>query len=62
MKKSRQRLVIDVLGYLSLVLFFILYRILEQSQSDFLAVTVPVIAFLPIAAVWHYYYQKFSED
>lgn len=62
MTKSLQRLLIDVLGYLSLVPFFLLYRSLEQSQSDFLAVTVPVVAFLPIAAVWHYYHRKFSED
>jgi hypothetical protein len=38
------------------------YNHLEQSYSGYVAVIVPVIAFLPVAAVWHYYYGKFAEN
>ena len=59
---NQKRLLVDVAGYSALVPFFMLFNHLERSYPGYVAVIVPVIAFLPIAAVWHYYYGKFSEN
>lgn len=58
---NRNRLLVDIAGYSSLVPMFMLYNYLEQSQPGYVAVLVPLIAYLPIAAIWRHYYAKFSE-
>ncbi len=62
MTLNRKRLLVDFIGYASLVPYFIFYNYLKQDFSAYVAVIIPVIAFLPIAALWHYFYYKFSEN
>ena len=57
---NRKRLLVDVVGYSTLVPFFMFYNHLERNYSGYVAVIVTVVAFLPVAAVWHYYHGKFS--
>ena len=62
MATNRKRLLVDVLGYAALIPFFMFYNYLEQNYPGYVAVIVPVMAFLPVAAVWHHYYGKFTEN
>lgn len=55
---NRKRLLVDVAGYSSLIPFFMLYSYLEQSRPGYVAVLVPLIAYMPIAAAWHHFYRK----
>lgn len=57
---NRKRLLIDAIGFSSLIPFFLLYNHVEQSRPGYLAVLVSLIAYLPVAAVWHHFYRKFS--
>jgi len=57
---KRKRLLVDLVGYSTLVPIFMLYNFLERNHSGFVAVSVAVLAFVPIAAVWHRYHGKFS--
>jgi hypothetical protein len=58
---KRRRLLVDAVGYSTLVPFFMLYNHLERSHGGYVAVLIPMIAYLPIAAIWHHYYNRFSE-
>ena len=62
MAMNRKRLLIDVLGYSALVPFFMFYFHLERAYPGYVAVILTVVAFLPVAAVWHHYYGKFTEN
>jgi hypothetical protein len=54
MAVNRKRLLVDIVGYSTLVPFFMLYNYLERTHSGYVAVLVPLAAYLPVAAVWHY--------
>lgn len=56
---KRQRFLVDAIGYSTLIPFFMLYNYLERSYDGYIAVLVPVVAYLPIAAVWHFYHDKY---
>ncbi|AZI35815.1 hypothetical protein NT2_10_00590 [Caenibius tardaugens NBRC 16725] len=55
-----KRVMVDAIGYASMVPFFMLYNYLERVRDDYVAVLIPFIAFLPIAAIWRFYYRKYS--
>jgi hypothetical protein len=59
---NRKRLIVDVIGYATLIPFFMLYNYLERIRANYVAVLVPVIAYLPVAAIWHFYYSKYSHE
>lgn len=58
---NRKWLLVDVVGYSSFFLIFLLYDYLERTYAGYIAVIVAVVAMLPVAAVWHHFYGKFSE-
>ena len=62
MTMKRRRLLVDVVGYASLIPIFVLYNHLERNHSGYVAVIVALLAFLPVAAVWHHFYGRFSEN
>ena len=57
---NRKRLLVDVVGYSSFFLIFLLYNYLERTYAGYIAGIVAIVAILPVAAVWHYLYGKFS--
>ena len=59
---NRKRLLVDVLGFSSLVPFFMFYNYVESIRDDYMAVLLPVAAYLPVAAAWHYFYNKYSDQ
>ena len=59
---NRKRLLVDVVGYATLIPLFLLYNHLERTYNGYVAVIVATVAFLPVAVVWHYYYAKYSEQ
>ena len=61
MAVDQKRLLVDIVGHSTLVPFFMLYNHLERTHLGYVAVLVPLAAYLPVAAVWHYYYGKLSE-
>ena len=58
---NRKRALIDVLGYSSLFVIFLLYNHLRLTHAELTSVAVAFAAFTPVAVAWHYFYQKFSE-
>jgi hypothetical protein len=58
---NRKRLLVDIIGYSTLIPFFMFYNYLERSHDGYIAVIIAMIAYLPVAAIWHYYYGKYSE-
>ena len=58
---NQKPLLVDVVGYATLVPIFMLYNHLERTYDGYVAVIVAVVAFLPVAAVWHFYYAKYSD-
>ena len=56
---SRKRLV-DILGYASLVPFFMFYNYLEQKHDDWRAIAIALLAWSPCVAAWHFYYARYS--
>lgn len=55
-----KRLLVDAIGFATLIPFFLIYRYLERTHDGYIAVLIPLIAYLPVAAIWHYYYRKYS--
>ena len=56
-----KRILVDVIGFASMVPFFKLYYYLERTYNGYIAVIVPFIAYLPVAAIWHWYYAKYHQ-
>jgi hypothetical protein len=59
---KRKRLLVDMVGYASLIPLFMLYEALKRACEDMRAVVLTVIVFLPIAVVWQHYYAKYSGE
>lgn len=58
----KRRLLVDIVGYSTLIPMFMLYSYLENRYPAYVAVIVPLVAYLPIAAAWHHYYGKHSQQ
>jgi len=59
---NRKRLLVDLVGYASLVPVFLFYEAMKRACEDWRAVALTFIAFLPIAAAWNHFYHKYSEE
>jgi hypothetical protein len=55
-----KRFAVDMVGFSALMPFLNLYTYLEQQHGKHVAQITVILAFLPIAAIWHFYRKKYK--